>query len=169
LGLGRAVTLADFDLLVGVAPTLAALTQKERESVIHHGSIYNAPSGTAIIRYGDQGDAAYFILSGRMMVGFPSEEGSYKRLAEMLQGDFFGEIAALTGARRTADVVTEQDSVLMQIPAQTLRSLMGNPVLSQLFLTKMTERLNRASISDLPRFAGVDQQDLKKLRTEPAG
>ncbi|MGB7116095.1 MAG: MFS transporter [Anaerolineales bacterium] len=164
---GRLATPADFDALVGVIPSLSALTSQERESLIQHGRIFDAPSGTAVIRHGDESDAAYFILSGRTMAGFPSPEGGFKRLEEQLQGDFFGEIAALTGARRTADVIAQEDTTLIQIPAQTLRSLMGNPVLSRLFLTKMTERLNRPSISDLPRFAGVDQQDLKDLRTEP--
>jgi len=28
----------------------------------------------------------------------------------------------------------------------------------------MNERLNRTSVTDLPRFAGVDQQTLKELR-----
>jgi hypothetical protein len=46
---------------------------------------------------------------------------------------------------------------------------MVNPAVSQLLLTKMTERLNRVKISDLPRFAGVDQQDMKELRTEAGG
>ncbi len=102
------------------------------------------------------------------MVGFPGQDGEYKNLAIMLQGDFFGEIAALTGARRTADVVAQEDTSLFQVPAATLRNLMSNPQLSQLFLSTMGERLNRTSLSDLPRFAGVDQQDLKDLRAEPA-
>ncbi len=173
LGAGRLVMPADFDLLVGVVPTLVALTADERENLIRYSRIIAAPSGTAILHYGDQSDATYFILSGRTMAGFPAQEGGYKRLSEMLQGDFFGEIAALTGAHRTANVIAQEDTVLMQIPALTLRSLMGNPALSQLFLTKMNERLNRVRISDLPRFAGIDQQDLKDLRAElviqPAG
>jgi MFS family permease len=168
LGVGRLATPVDFDLLLGVAPTLSALSGKERESLIQNSRIYDAPAGAAIIRYGDEGDSAYFILSGRTMVGFPSESGDYQRLAEMLQGDFFGEIAALTGARRTADVIAQEETTLLQIPARTLRVLMSNPVLSQLFLTKMTERLNRTTVSDLPRFAGVNQQDLRELRTEPS-
>ncbi|MGB2909157.1 MAG: MFS transporter, partial [Anaerolineales bacterium] len=137
---GRLATPADFDALVGVIPSLSALTSQERESLIQHGRIFDAPSGTAVIRHGDESDAAYFILSGGTMAGFPSPEGSFKRLEEQLQGDFFGEIAALTGVRRTADVIAQEDTTLIQIPAQTLRSLMGNPVLSRLFLTKMTER-----------------------------
>ena len=57
---------------------------------------------------------------------------------------------------------------LLQVPAQALQSLMGNPVLSALFLSKMTERLGRTSLSELPRFAGVDQQDARDLRSVPA-
>ena len=81
-------------------------------------------------------------------------------------GDFFGEIAALTGAARTANVVADQAVTLLQVPASTLRSLMTNPALSRLFLDKMTERLARTSIQELPRFAGVDQRDLRELRAE---
>jgi hypothetical protein len=35
---------------------------------------------------------------------------------------------------------------------------------SQLFLTTMSERLTRVQITDLPRFAGYDQQELRELR-----
>ncbi len=166
LGLGRPVALADFERLVGVVPTLMALSERERETLIQTGRIYDTPAGTAIIRYQEEGNSAFFILSGRTMVGFPTLTGEYNRLAEMLEGDFFGEIAALTGARRTADVIAQEDTTLVQVPAATLRGLMTNPVLSQLFLKKMSERLNKTSLSDLPRFAGVDQQDLRELRTE---
>jgi cAMP-dependent protein kinase regulator len=168
LAAGQMITPADFDALVGVAPTLSALKAKERESLINEARLVRAQAGTAILRYGEAGDAAYFILSGRIMVGQPNETGEYRSLAEMLQGDFFGEIAALTGSRRTADVVAQEDCTLIQVPAKTLRGLMDNPVMSQLFLSKMTERLNRTQLSDMPRFAGVDQQALKELRTESA-
>jgi hypothetical protein len=42
---------------------------------------------------------------------------------------------------------------------------MGNPALSALFLAKISERLGRTTINELPRFAGVDQQDVRELRT----
>ena len=87
----------------------------------------------------------------------------------MTAGDFFGEIAALTGATRTADVVAEENVTLLQVPAQALRGLMANPVISSLFLAKMSERLGRTSINELPRFAGIDQQDAHDLRTVPVG
>ncbi|MDP2990281.1 MAG: cyclic nucleotide-binding domain-containing protein, partial [Kiritimatiellota bacterium] len=78
---------------------------------------------------------------------------------------FFGEIGALTGAPRTANVAADQPLTLLQVPAEALRKLMARPALSQLFLAKINERLSRTSINDLPRFAGPDQQDLRELRT----
>jgi CRP-like cAMP-binding protein len=168
LGTGRLATPADFDALVGVLPSLSSLTARERESLVLHGQVYEVPAGTAILRYGDESSAAYFILSGKTMAGFSDEKGGYANLNQMLSGDFFGEIAALTGVRRTADVIAEETTTLLQVPAATLRGLMGNPVLSQLMLSKMTERLNRTSLSELPRFAGVDHQDLKSISSVPA-
>jgi DHA3 family macrolide efflux protein-like MFS transporter len=169
LGAGRTATLADFDVLAGLLPPLAALSTEERASLISHGCVYQAMVGTAIVRHGETGDAAYFILAGRVAAGIATAEGSYRSLSTMTAGDFFGEIAALTGARRTADVVVEEGgSTLLQVPAEALRGLMDHPALNQLFHAKMTERLARTNITDLPRFAGVDQQALKELRIEAA-
>ena len=168
LGLGRAATLADLDALVGLLPSLSALSVKERDDMVSQARVMDAPAGTAIIRLGEAGDSAYFVLAGRAVAGLASDEGNYRSLETLSPGDFFGEIAALTGARRTANVVAEEATTLFQVQAQTLRRLMSNPVLGQLFLSKMTERLNRVRITDLPRFAGLDQQALRELRTAPA-
>ena len=83
----------------------------------------------------------------------------------MLAGDFFGEIGALTGSPRTADVVADVDTTLVEVPATTLRSLMGEPAISDLILPKLTERLARTTSADLPRLAGFDQEALRELRT----
>jgi CRP-like cAMP-binding protein len=102
------------------------------------------------------------------VAGIADPQGNYRSLSSMSAGDFFGEIAALTGAARTADVVAEENTTLLQVPAQAMRGLMGNPALSALFLAKMSERLRRTSLNELPRFAGPDQQDALELRSEPA-
>jgi MFS family permease len=165
LGMGRAATLADFDALVGRLPILSVLDDKDRRALIAHAIVNEAPAGTTIVRYGDKSDAAFFLLSGRAVAGLALDDGRYRGLSTMQAGDFFGEIAALTGSTRTANVVAEDASTLMQIPAKTLHDLMSKPVLSQLFLTKMTERLGRTHITELPRFAGADQDSLRELRT----
>jgi CPA1 family monovalent cation:H+ antiporter len=52
-----------------------------------------------IIRQGSRGDAVFFIVSGAVEVVLPA------RPVRLGSGDFFGEMALLTGHRRTADVV----------------------------------------------------------------
>lgn len=167
LSVGRMALPADMDALAGLLPSLSTLSARERDIFISQAHVVEAPAGTNILRHGESGDAAYFILSGRAVAGIAAGEGNYRSLSTMTPGDFLGEIAALTGAARTADVVAAENTSLLQVPAQTLRSLMGNPALSALFLAKMSERLGRTTINELPRFAGVDQQDVRDLRTAP--
>jgi hypothetical protein len=62
--------------------------------------------------------------------------------------------------------VAAEASELVEVPAETLRSLMAIPQVSDLFLSKLTERLGRTTTADLPRLAGLDQRDLRELRTE---
>jgi MFS transporter, DHA3 family, macrolide efflux protein len=167
LGVGRVALPADLDALAGLLPSLSTLSARERDVFISQAHVVEAPAGTNILRHGEGGDTAYFILSGRAVAGIATGEGNYHSLSTMTPGDFFGEIAALTGAARTADVAAAENTRLLQVPAQALRSLMGNPALSALFLAKMSERLGRTTINELPRFAGVDQQDMRDLRTTP--
>jgi CRP-like cAMP-binding protein len=120
------------------------------------------------VKAGEAGDNAYFVLHGKAVAGIAEEEGGYHSLSSMEPGDYFGEIAALTGAPRTADVVAEESTQLLQVPASILRLLMAQPAFSKLVLARMSERLARTSIRELPRMAGITPQDARELRQEAA-
>src|SRR5688572_25648279 len=92
LGTGRSATLSDMDTLVGLLPSLSALSSKERDSLLNQARILEARAETTLLRHGETGDAAYFILSGKAVAGIPSEEGNLRSLSTMMAGDFFGEI-----------------------------------------------------------------------------
>jgi DHA3 family macrolide efflux protein-like MFS transporter len=169
LGLGRAVLPADVDLLVGLLPSLAGLNRVDRERMMTQGRVLDVEPGTRLTRSGEVGDRAYFVLSGRAVAGIADAAGAgYHSLSSMAAGDYFGEIAALTGAARTADVVAEEPTRLLEVPAAVLRVLMAQPAFSQMVLSRMSERLARTSLHDLPRMTGVDQEDARQLRQEPA-
>jgi len=162
--LGRPAALADFDLLVGKLPVLLGLSQKERRALVTQSCVVDIPSGATIVCCGEKGDDVYFILSGRAIAGI-EENGNYRSLEAMHAGDFFGEIAALMNTPRTANVVADEATTLLQVPAPAFRQLMQNPKLSQLIHTKFLERMSRTMLGDLPRFATLDQAALKDLRT----
>jgi CRP-like cAMP-binding protein len=161
----RGVTPSDLVTLTELVPPMAGLDQNQRETLINTGEIVEVAAGATIIAHDETGDDVYFVLSGRTIAGVAAADGGYRSLSSMTTGDFFGEIAALTGAVRTADVVAEQPVRLLKVPAEIVRSWMQNPAISSLLLSAMGERLNRTSIKELPRFAGVDQGALLELRS----
>ena len=167
LGVTRPATVADIEALGRHIPALAGLAQRDRDALVTRGRVLDAAAGTAITRAGDTGDNAFFILSGRLVAGRATGAGQYQLLSSMGAGDVFGEIAALTGSPRTAEVVAEEPTTLLEVPAETLRRLMALPDFSSLVLGKMQERLARTtSIGDLPRFGGFDQSMLRQMRAE---
>ena len=136
----RPATLADFDLLVGKLPTFARLSGTQREAFLRDASIRHVPAGTRIVEHGDTASSAYFILAGSATAGIPEENG-YRGLSTMQEGDFFGEIAALTGNPRTADVVADTDTTLLEVPADALRATMPVPEIRRLVYSTLESRL----------------------------
>jgi MFS family permease len=165
MGSPRAASPTDIDLLTERVPALASLGKKQRLTLAAQTLVCDAEAGAVILRKGEASDAAYFILSGKVVAGL-EQGGEYRLLETLLEGDFFGEIAALTGVPRTANVIAEAPTRLLQVPATSLRQMSADPVLNRLFMTKLTERMMRMNLLDLPRTAGNDQDVLRDLRTD---
>ena len=165
LSLGRIPTLEDLDRLIGHVPALADLHERDRDALLTRGLVREAEPGTRIVTRGDRSTAAYFILEGSVLVGHPREDGSYRSLATLTVGDYFGEVAALTGSPRTADVAATEPTTLLEVPAGVLREFMDHEVLNRLILATMSERLAQTYSADLPRLAGLSPEDLRDLRT----
>jgi MFS family permease len=168
LGVSRSVLPSDVDLLVGLVPSLGGLNRPERERIITQGSVLEVEPGKKLMQTGEAGDNAYFVLQGKTVAGISAEGGEYRSLSSMGPGDYFGEIGALTGAARTADVVAEEPSLLLQVPGNIFRLMMTQSDFSKMVLSRMSERLARTSIYELPRTVGISPQDARELRQEPA-
>ncbi len=160
----RPATLADFDWLAGRLAPFTRLSPAQRSAFVRDATVREVPAGTRIVEHGDAASSAYFILDGSATAGVPVDDG-FRGLSTMAAGDFFGEIAALTGSHRTADVVADVDTTLLEVPADALRATMAVPEIQSVVLSTMTSRLQRTESADLPRLAGIDQADLRDLRT----
>ncbi len=163
VGAGRPATMLDFDRLMTVMPEIGAIALNRRSAFLADLTVARAEPGEAIVKAGDAGDRAFFVLNGKAVAGIPEESG-YRSLSSMGPGDFFGEIGALRGGVRTANVVADEPTDLLEVPAASLRSMMELPVLSTLINEKLIERLGRTSSTDFVRLNRPDQGDLKDLR-----
>jgi len=166
---GRAATMLDFDRLTDVLPEIGGLAINRRPAFLHGATFHRADHGMAIVKVGDKGDSAFFVLGGKAVAGVPQDGSNYRALSTMGPGDFFGEIAAITGSPRTANVIAEDDLELIQVPGATLKSLLEVPVMEKLIDSKLAERLTRTADADLVRLAGLNQGDLRALRRRGSG
>lgn len=161
---GRVATAVDFERLLRLIPELSGLDVSRRADFLVGAMVRRAEPGTAIVKVGDAGDSAFFVLDGRAVAGVPDDSGGTRSLSAMGPGDFFGEIAAITGSIRTANVLADEPTEFVEVPATTLRSLMDVAAMNSLITSKLQERLTRTANADLIRLAGLDQRDLKDLR-----
>jgi CRP-like cAMP-binding protein len=165
LGTGRPATLFEVDRFIDHLPQLAGMSPKERAQLASDTLVAEAPGGKVVTYRGEASDAAYFILKGKVGAG-QMKEDDYVILRYLTEGDFFGEVAALTGMQRTANVITEEDSEFLIIPSKVLKQLARNyPALNVLLHTLIGERLSQ---TELPRGTSFDQQLLRDLRTPQA-
>jgi CRP-like cAMP-binding protein len=163
---GRPANMFDFEQLKIHLPALSGLSVEAMNRLIKDARFIDAKEGNTIVRHGEVSDAAYFIVNGRAIAG--RTEGSQEQVLEVLNaGDFFGEIAALTGLPRTANVVVDQPTTLIRVPASTLREMSSVPELNRIFMSKMTERMIRMNMIEMPKMLTLDQTVLRELRTEP--
>jgi voltage-gated potassium channel len=77
------------------------------------------PAGAVIVRRGERGDCMYFVASGEVAIRVSPES------IRLGPGDFFGELALLTGDPRNATVVALRQCTLLRLDIVDFRQLLG--------------------------------------------
>lgn len=83
-----------------------------------------ARKGQMVIAQGSAADEVYLILSGRLRVSVFSANGRETFLRDMGPGRLLGELAAISGLPRSANVVAVEPSVLAVISSQAFRGFL---------------------------------------------
>jgi voltage-gated potassium channel len=98
------------------------------------------PAGAAIMRRGERGDCMYFVASGELEIRGRPESISYG------PGDFFGELALLTGDPRNATIVATKPCTLLRLDIVDFRQLLGRqPDLARAIHDEAERRLEAAT------------------------
>ncbi|HSQ19416.1 MAG TPA: cyclic nucleotide-binding domain-containing protein, partial [Blastocatellia bacterium] len=122
----------------------APLSAEEKEVVARSviRSVY-AP-GELILRRGDPGGSMFVIYRGNVEIRLPSRDGKIQQVAELKPGDYFGEMALLTGEPRNADVLAANEVETLEIRKGVLQQLLDdNAALAEALSRTITERQMR--------------------------
>ncbi len=81
--------------------------------------------GEVLFHQGDPGDALFILTTGAVKILLPSEAGDEAILATVRPGEFFGELALLDGAPRSATAVALEPTETLVLSRDRFRELIA--------------------------------------------
>jgi CRP-like cAMP-binding protein len=116
--------------------------------------------GDVVVRQGDTGAELFLIESGEAEVRVASPRGQSMHVATLGAGDFFGEIALVTGGERSADVIARSPLSVMYLSAEAYgrylaRSADVGQQVTQAAVRRMRDNAQRVSTAPEPAAADV--------------
>ncbi|TFW35102.1 Crp/Fnr family transcriptional regulator [Massilia horti] len=127
-------------------PLLADLSEEDMLRVRSEIRIREYPQRAMVLQKGGAGDSLLFLLSGQLQVIDVTEDGRAIGLRMLAPGDFFGEIAVITGANRSASVVALTPVLVALLPRTTALHLFSHsPSVANQMLRFLAEKVQRDS------------------------
>jgi len=163
---------------------LEGLSDERLDLLAQHCSWHSVDAGKPLLMRAEQQGDVFLLVSGRVRVTTYSANGRQVTFRDSEAGEHFGDIAAIDGGPRSADVVTLEASVLASLDRAAFMALLREePVVAERVMQRLaslvrqlSERVidlstlgvqNRlhAELLRLARVAGVENN---QARLEPA-
>lgn len=130
----------------------AEFSDEQLQRFIRFMEVQRVKQWTQIVKQGEHGEAMFFVLEGelrvRMMIG-----GKETILVTLGPGEFFGEISLFDHGPRSADVLANQDSLLLKISSASFEKMITKaPELAAPFLFAMSKTLTSRIRADNKRY-----------------
>lgn len=93
------------------------------DRLLTHLERMEVENNTTLFRRGDPPKAMYFVEMGRLNVILETEEGEITRLRNVRSGTVVGEVGLYLKSPHTANVITEQKSVLYRLTIDSMKQM----------------------------------------------
>lgn len=112
------------DRLMGLSAIFKPISKADRQEILSRLSLVKFPRGGDIVKEGDLGETMYLIKNGRVEAWVAGKGGERILLAELGEGDFFGEIALATSKPRVATVSAVEDVELVVFSRPMIKDIL---------------------------------------------
>ena len=124
-----------------------------RETFVSSATVLRARKGQILIAAGLDASDVYLVLEGRVQVSVVSPQGRETIIRDIEENQIFGELAALDGAMRSANVIAAEDSKLAVMSGTAFTRLIGQQPETSIWLARhlalqirtLTERIYELS------------------------
>lgn len=121
-------------------PLFAGLSEENLALLARQVSTLQVAAGKVIFELGDPGDELFIVQSGRVQIYLPSADGPEEIVAELASGQWFGEMALITGEPRSAGARASEPTSLLCLARTDFQLLLAK--VSELALT-LSQELSR--------------------------
>ena len=116
------------------------LSDDELRKVMARSRPLHYAAGERVIEEGSPGDSFFIIDQGQVLVS-KRMGGADREIARLMEGQFFGEMALLTGERRSATIAAATDVDLFMIDKPAFQEILAaNPTIAVDISTLLSER-----------------------------
>ena len=129
---------------LGAVPLFADLGAEDVAALLGGVRTQRFRRGEVVFRQGDPGDALYVVLSGRVKISSPSGSGVEAILTTLRPGEWFGALALLDGAPRSASATAVEPTETLVLPRDRFRQLVNDvPAIRDQVLAALAHELRR--------------------------
>jgi HlyB family type I secretion system ABC transporter len=122
--------------------------------------------GTLILREGDPAGPMYIVQSGRVRI-FAAKDGRTMNLAFCREGDYFGELSLLSGARRAASAEAASETRLFELKPEAVHDLRKRyPEFARL-LEERVAQYNKETEARVPLDFSIESLPAEAGATDP--
>ena len=108
---------------VATSPLFSDFSPTELVAVMRDLKLHEFEPGEILVTQGEPGESLFILASGRARAYVKDAKGRSTQAREMNEGDFFGEIAVMTGLPRTATVTASTRCELLELDRAALDRL----------------------------------------------
>lgn len=125
---------------LGAIPLFASLTRHQLRALAKVSDEVVVESGAVLMHEGDPGDQLYAIVAGQVT----ARQGG-RKIGAWGPGDYFGEMAILDGAPRSATVTVDETCLLLAIDREPFLAMIdGSPEIARTLLATLSSRVRSA-------------------------
>jgi CRP-like cAMP-binding protein len=171
-----ASAMAEFELVpdehgpaagVPVVPLFSKLPREPFAAVVEALEVRKRSAGELVVEEGEAGASMFALVEGRVVVVRHLASGEKRKVGELEEGSFFGELALISEGPRLASVLAVQPVVLVELTRTRLAEVVRRfPVVGQVVQAFYRERMVENVLRSNPVFAPLGPEQKQAVARE---